>query len=106
MVLSALPAEELVQAITGGNVNTLQSIKGIGAKSAQRMIIELKDKLSKDNLGSSPASPANESKDEALSALVMLGFNKALAEKALTKLLIASPASSVEDLVKQALKLL
>lgn len=106
MVLSALPAEELVQAIAGGQVNTLQAIKGIGAKSAQRMIIELKDKLAKDFSGEIPTTGGNTSREEALSALVMLGFNKGQAEKALTKILGNDPAMGVEDLVKQALKLL
>jgi len=108
MILSSLRPAEIKLAILNGNWNLLKTIKGIGPKTAQRLVIDLQDKLkqaeSPDLLQSAQfSSPAYE---EALSALVMLGFNKAEAEKGLNKIRQQNPESSVEQLVKLTLKIL
>lgn len=109
MILSSLSPDELRDAILSENVNTLKSIKGIGLKSAQRMILELKDKIVKGNgsgaemLFSSPDSAVVE---EASSALVMLGFSKPNVSKAIQAILKANPKASVEQIIKSALQML
>jgi len=108
MILSSLKPAEIKLAIINGNWNLLKTIKGIGPKTAQRMVIDLQDKLKKvespDQVYSAQfSSPAY---DEALSALVMLGFNKVEAEKGLNKIKQQNPDSSVEQLVKLTLKTL
>jgi len=109
MVLSSLSAEEFRQAVLAENVNLIKSIKGIGLKTAQRLVLELKDKIldgggSDSNVLFTVAS--NETVDEATSALVMLGFNKANIQKAIQKILKDSPNAKVEDIIKAALKML
>ena len=106
MMLSSLTPAELKQAIVQDNVTMLQRIKGIGAKSAQRIIIDLKDKLSKEELSGDDFSQTdNTLKEQALSALVTLGFSKNMAEKAIDKKLSdESQDWSVESLVKEVLK--
>lgn len=105
MMLSSLSPEELKAAIVQERVNALKSIKGIGAKSAQRIIVDLKDKLEKEHTGEEIiSSPDNTSKEEALSALVTLGFPKKNVEKVLENLTGQEPDLNVESLVKQALK--
>ncbi len=107
MMLSSLTAEELRGAILTDNVNVIKGVKGIGAKTAQRVIVDLKDKLSKEPVDQKIfASQDNTIREEALSALVMLGFAKAAAQKALDKLLKQSPDLKVEELIKQALKIM
>ncbi|MCU4174571.1 Holliday junction branch migration protein RuvA [Carboxylicivirga sp. N1Y90] len=107
MMLSSLSPEELRGAILTGNVNQIKSVKGIGAKTAQRVIIDLKDKLSKEPLDPKIfAEQDNTIRDEALSALVMLGFVKASAQKAINKILSQSPDAKVEEVIKQALKIM
>jgi Holliday junction DNA helicase RuvA len=107
MMLSSLSAEELRGAILTDNVNVIKGVKGIGAKTAQRVIVDLKDKLSKEPVDQKIfATQDNTIRDEALSALVMLGFAKAAAQKALDKLLKQSPNLKVEELIKQALKIM
>jgi Holliday junction DNA helicase RuvA len=106
MILSSLKPAEIKSAILSGNWTLLKTIKGIGPKTAQRLVIELQDKLKKsestDGLQSNTyTSPAFE---EALSALITLGFNKAEAEKSLLKVKQQNPDSSVEQLVKLTLK--
>ena len=87
------------------DVNTLKSVKGIGAKSAERIIIDLRDKIAKVDSGSTISLPTNNTvKDEALSALVMLGFSKNPAEKALNKIMAAEEELTVEELIKSTLK--
>lgn len=108
LMLSALAPQKIYQAILENNPVILQSVKGIGAKSAQRIIIDLKDKIEKGKL-SQEIMPAqyNTNKDEALSGLTVLGFNKIAAEKALNK--IAEKLGGdlpVEVLIKEALKIL
>lgn len=109
LLLSALTTRELMQAIGSEDVRTLQSVKGIGTKTAQRIIIDLKNKIEKlpfaekDNF----VMLNNNNKIEALSALVSLGFVKGAAEKVLDKIIKEEGADlSIEDLIKKALKLL
>ena len=107
MMLSSLSPSEIQQAIIEGNVPVLKGIKGIGAKSAQRIIVDLKDKLGKVSEVEEIFVPEyNTIKVESLSALVMLGFSKNAVEKVIDKILSESPDDfkTVEDLVKQALK--
>jgi Holliday junction DNA helicase RuvA len=108
MALSALPPEELRKSIISESVATLQSIKGIGAKTAQRLILELKDKLRKDQPDTeyiAGSSVHNSIRAEALSALVTLGITRAAAEKTIDDILKKSGNNlSLEDLVKIALK--
>lgn len=108
LMLSSLSPLEIAGAINTANVATLKSIKGIGEKTAQRIVVDLKGKVGKHEGGISQIlSPTyNKSKDEALMALVMLGFNKQAAEKAIEKSIKQQGVSSdnVEQLVKAALK--
>ncbi len=105
MMLSSLNSDEIVAAITTENVNVLKGVKGIGAKTAQRIIIDLKDKLGKISETSQILlAPDNTIQIEALSALVMLGFTKKDAEKAVSKILQEQPGATVESVIKQALK--
>jgi len=106
MILSSITPQEIQAAIVGGNVSVIQRIKGIGPKSAQRMILELQDKLKKDGPDTLIAMPANvTAKDEALSALVMLGFARNAAEKVLDQEINKNGGNlTVEQLIKFALK--
>ncbi len=105
LILSSLSPEEVTQAILAGNVTVLQGIKGIGAKSAQRIIVDLKDKVGKGaGIDELFFSQDNTSREEALSALVALGFPKKSVEKILTRILSEQPELSVEEVVKTALK--
>ena len=108
MILSSITPVEIQTAIVKGDVPLIQRIKGIGPKSAQRMILELQDKLKKEGPDSLISVPQNTTiKEEALSALVMLGFNKAVAEKSLGQIISNSAENlSVEQLIKIALKTL
>ena len=107
LILSSLSPEEVTQAILAGNVAVLQAIKGIGAKSAQRIIVDLKDKVGKGaGIDELFFSKDNTSREEALSALVALGFPKKAVEKILTRILSEQPDVSVEELVKAALKMI
>ena len=105
LILSSLSPEEVTQAILAGNVAVLQGIKGIGAKSAQRIIVDLKDKVGKGaGIDELFFSQDNTSRQEALSALVALGFPKKTVEKILARILSEQPELSVEEVVKAALK--
>jgi len=107
MMLSSLAPDEIIMAIGSGDVATIKSVKGIGAKTAQRVIIDLKDKLTNsDEELNIFNEQGNTIKDESLSALIMLGFNKKQAEKAVGKLMKENKELSVEQVVKSALKLL
>jgi len=108
LILSSLPPDKLINAITGNNVAVLQSVKGIGVKSAQRIIIDLKDKIEKGKISTELIEIShNTNRDEALSGLTLLGFNKSGAEKALDKILNEQGADlSIEELIKHALKIL
>ncbi len=105
LILSSLSPDEVIQSILAGNVAVLQGIKGIGAKSAQRIIVDLKDKVGKGaGIDEIFISKDNTSREEALSALVALGFQKKTVEKILTRILSEQPELSVEEVVKAALK--
>jgi Holliday junction DNA helicase RuvA len=107
LILSSLTTEELYSAITQDNAPVLQSVKGIGGKTAQRIVIDLKDKLSKTDIGVEKVDTThNTLKDEALSGLLILGFNKTIANKAVSSILKSGSVNSVEDLIKEALKIL
>jgi holliday junction DNA helicase RuvA len=108
MILSSLSPQEVANAIANGEVNVLQKIKGIGAKSAQRIIVDLKDKILKTNIPSENLSiEYNRNKDDALIALVTFGFSKIQAEKTLKRVFAEiDENAAVEDVIKQALKLL
>lgn len=108
LILSSMTVKEAVDAIATNNIKMIQSVKGIGAKTAQRIIVDLHDKVGKMDVGVSENSPAgyNTLKDEALSALMVLGFSKTSIEKTLDKLLKEMANPSVEDLIKEALRLL
>ncbi|MFP4844180.1 Holliday junction branch migration protein RuvA [Winogradskyella sp. PE311] len=104
-MLSSLSPEQVKEGIATGDVALIQSVKGIGVKTAQRVIIDLKDKVLKvygiDELS---LIPNNTNKDEALSALDVLGFNKKQSEKVVDRILKTQPEAQVEQIIKEALK--
>ncbi len=107
MVLSSLTADEVSTAVISGDVNRIKGVKGIGLKTAQKVIIELKDKISKGGAEldlSGGTAGANTS--EACSALVMLGFTKNAVEKTVASIVKKEPGLSLEDIIKKALKML
>lgn len=110
VILSGIPPAELRHAILHADVNRLKSISGIGKKTAERIVIELKDKLAKDGLIAMPADSSAAPKagagdaSEAILALVSLGYKKAQAENAVQKLLKAEPSLSVEEIIKRSLR--
>jgi Holliday junction DNA helicase RuvA len=105
MMLSSMSPDDIRQAVLGGNTALLQGIKGIGTKTAQRVIIELRDKIGKEK---GPADlfalKDNRLKEEALTALIMLGFNKNEADKAISRILLIEESLTLEELIKKALK--
>jgi Holliday junction DNA helicase RuvA len=104
-MLSSLAPSQIIQAIASNDLGTMQSMKGIGAKTAQRIILDLKEKVLKVyNLDEVSVVESNTNKDEALSALEVLGFARKAAEKVIDKIVKDTPNSSVENLIKQALK--
>lgn len=107
MILSSIAPAELEQVISGGDDKRLKSVKGVGAKTAQRIIVDLKDKIkpSGDTLLFQP-EPVSEAYDEALAALLMLGFAKPQSQKALQKLFKENPSLKVEQAIKKALTML
>ena len=107
MMLSSLSSEEIRQAILSEDIHKIKSVKGIGLKSAQRLVLELKDKIVKGAGTDTPTifkSDNNALIDEATTALVMLGFTKANINKVLPGILKSNPTARVEDLIKAALK--
>jgi Holliday junction DNA helicase RuvA len=108
MMLSSLTAEEIRNAILAEDINKIKSIKGIGLKSAQRLILELKDKVVKgagtDTAALFPTSGTSTATDEAVTALVMLGFTKANVNKAVSAVLKEKPSASLEEIIKLSLK--
>lgn len=107
IMLSSLTVDELTRAIVDQDVKRVQKVKGIGAKTAQRILLELRDKVDPFATGlpagSAGAASSGSNAEEALSALVMLGFPKTAAEKVLDKVCGANPGASVEDLIKLTL---
>ena len=107
MMLSSLTSDEIRQAILSENVTKIKSVKGIGLKTAQRLVLELKDKIVKGAGTDTPSIFKTENNalvDEATTALVMLGFTKANINKVLPGILKENPSARVEDLIKVALK--
>ena len=110
MILSSLPPKELVEAIASKNEAVLTAVKGIGLKTAQRILVDLKNKV-KNVEGLAPvevteAPSTGAVAEEAVAALVMLGFQKAASQKAVTAILKGSPAMAVEQVIKTALRML
>lgn len=109
MVLSSMNSEEFRNAVLAEDINRIKSVKGIGLKTAQRLILELKDKVA-DGKGAVATelfqNAGNESVEEATSALQMLGFNKANIGKAIQAILKKKPSASVEEIIKEALRML
>lgn len=104
-MLSSLHPDQIKQAIASGDVPTIQSIKGIGAKTAQRVILDLKDKILKVfDIDVESAVSSNTTKEEALSALETLGFARKQADKVCAGILKENPEASVETIIKEALK--
>jgi Holliday junction DNA helicase RuvA len=108
MMLSAMKPDELARAIVQGQSRQLESIKGIGKKSAERIILELRDKVGKKYTGSNISPLINNTlEQDALNALVSLGIARQVAEQALKKLALDAPVpQKVEDIIKQVLKIL
>ncbi len=105
VMLSSLSPNEIKSAILNNDVNTIKSVKGIGLKTAQRIIVDLRDKIGKITGNEEiPMETYNTIKDEALSALVMLGFPKTKVEKVISNILMQSQDADLEELVKLALK--
>ncbi len=105
LMFSSLTPSEIIQAIAEADVDTIKSIKGIGAKTAQRVIIDLKDKINNIETSSENLTfKDNTYKEEALSALETLGYTKKQAEKVVVKILKNTPDASVESIIKLALK--
>lgn len=104
-MLSSLEPKQIIQALASGDVATIQSIKGIGGKTAQRAILDLKDKVLKIyDLDEVSLSQNNTNRDEALSALEVLGFVRKASEKVVDKVISQNPDATVELIIKQALK--
>ncbi len=108
LILSSLTVKETIDAIANNNTKVIQNVKGIGAKTAQRIIVDLHDKISKLNISEGEKTPSgyNTLKEEALSALMVLGFNRTSIEKVLDKLMAQMENPNVEQLIKEALRLL
>lgn len=113
VILSQYNTQELGSILSLGQVDALKAVKGIGLKTAQRIILELKGKLKLDEtdlnnqaLGNGTAATTSKTSEEAISALKMLGYPEAAAQKTVRTLISTSPLLSVEDIIKQALKLL
>lgn len=110
MILSALTPSELCNVISSGNDKLLKTVKGIGLKTAQRIIVDLKDKISTTDIGTSTTSAPisitanNEIYEEAIAALTMLGFAQAPSQKVVTAILKEEPEAAVEKVIKLALK--
>ncbi|MBO8432720.1 MAG: Holliday junction branch migration protein RuvA [Bacteroidetes bacterium] len=110
VILSTLSPETTVKAILDGDAKRIQSVKGIGLKTAQRLIVDLRDKVGKIGIeatGDGPFLPAlSEERQEAVAALVTLGFAKAAVEKIVDALLAKAPDMKTEDIIKQSLRML
>lgn len=106
MMLSSLNSDELIRAVVKEDVGAIKAVKGIGIKTAQRVIIDLKDTFSKFEVSDVGVQSNNKNKEEALLALQTLGFNKVLIEKALDKILKEKSDYGVEELIRLALKIL
>ena len=108
MILSAMSVDEFSQAVAAGNVSSFKAVKGVGVKTAQRIIVDLKDKIkpTAPTLLKENGPAAGDVFDEALAALVMLGFTQQASQKALKSLFSSHPALTVEQAIKMALKMM
>ena len=109
MMLSSMSSEEVREAILSENIARIKSVKGIGVKSAQRLVLELKDKIVKGEgsvSGISSIAGNNDIAEQAGTALVLLGFSKPNVHKAVNSILKSAPGASVEEIIKEALKIL
>ena len=108
VILSSMNVDELAQAVTSNDTAMFKAVKGVGAQTAQRIIVDLKDKIKPagNTLLEHTGKPAGLVYDEALAALVMLGFTQQASQKALKSLLTNNPGLSVEEAIKQALKMM
>jgi Holliday junction DNA helicase RuvA len=110
MIMSSYSAQEIQEMIASGNVSALNAIKGVGMKTAQRIIVDLKDKIVKGVGGNDTLNLASnklfEQKDEAVSALVILGFTAAASQKTVDKIIQEQPTLKVEQVIKLALKMM
>lgn len=106
LILSSMTAEQLEGAIAAGHDAALKSVKGIGGKTAQRIIVDLKDKIKADPTAFSTSTPASESYDDSMAALVALGFTAQHSQKVLKKLFATDPMLTTEKAIKQALTML
>lgn len=106
MMLSGMRPDEIARAIIQGNTRQLEGIKGIGKKSAERLVVELRDKLGKQSLDQAVGITASQTVDaDAVNALIALGIGRAMAEQAIKKTMVSITANaSLEDIIKQALK--
>ena len=104
-MLSSISPDQIIEAISRENVSLIQSVKGIGSKTAQRVIIDLRDKILKVyDLDEGFASVNNTNREEALSALEVLGINKKSSERLVDKIVVETPDISVERIIKETLK--
>lgn len=111
LILSSLAPDELVAVVSTGNDRQLKAVKGIGAKTAQRIIVDLRDKIAATGIAAataeaSPIVASNETADEAISALIALGYPQAAAQKCVNQLLAKEPALTVQALIKAGLHML
>ena len=104
MILSSFSVPELEAIISGENVNQLKAVKGIGLKTAQRIIVDLKDKVGKETSPLGAQIQTNNNREEALTALVLLGFNRSASAKVVDKIIAGDPTISLEKIIKDALK--
>lgn len=106
LILSSMTDEQLESAIVSGQDSVLKAVKGIGGKTAQRIIVDLKDKIKGDGIALISSTPAGESYDDSVAALVMLGFTAQQSQKVLKKIFAAEPNLTADKAIKQALKML